>query len=418
VKSLTIDVRFLTVLSSLCFFQGADATTGAPALFNIVELSFNDPSKTFLNTGMREPQEAQVTPVLGPKFAINTQTFTSISDFSDFVNAHFAAATPPEGSNGIYGESFKEVMQSYFLKCPNHPTAWPQIVRCDSLSISSASRSLVELTLPFDPITNKYTFTLDKWAERAIQSLPPPSVYSNISSWWGTYHPLFYSFFEKYGTDVIVSASLGGMVEQYSSFDKVLETQLGKDALLRDAKIDFNNATGVGGQTGAVDKKYIRQLNPITCVGGDNPLCTKSGISAGTWGSSTEALPALLQYKIVPLVELLSDYDPGIKKSLEAGAEQYVAEGQKRWQDYYSKYLRCEPPFKYPNDPEHCKVPPTPAPTLPCCSKSMKTCCCQTSCGGICTRPSLCGPRPSGGQCSCAVRCQQLPSWHTCNCGC
>jgi hypothetical protein len=154
-----------------CAGWGADAITAPPAKFNVIVLSFTDATKTF--EGMREPVEAQVTPVLGPQFSFNTQTFPAIADFTQYVQSEFTAYSPPQGTSGIYSRSFKQVMDSYFLRCGNHPTPYPQIVSCDSLSVSSATRSIVQLTLPFDPVTNKYTFTLDRFAERAIQSLCP-----------------------------------------------------------------------------------------------------------------------------------------------------------------------------------------------------------------------------------------------------
>jgi hypothetical protein len=384
-----------------CAGWGVDAITGAPAKFNIIVLSFTDATKTF--EGMREPVEAQVTPVLGPQFDIDTQTFPAIADFTQYVHSEFTAHRPPQGTNGIYSSSFKEVMDSYFLRCGNHPTPYPQIVRCDSLSISSATRSIVQLTLPFDPVTHKYTFTLDKFAERAIQSLPPPSVYANISSWWGLYGPLYRNFFSKYGTDVITGASMGGLVEEYSSFDSGLDSSLSKDKRLSDAKIDFTNNTGIGGQTGAVDPSYKRDLSPLTCVGGDPTRCTKEGISGGSWGESTKTSPALLQYEITPISELLGDYDSSITSSLEAAAEQYVDEGQRKWEDYYNAFLNCKPPFDYAKDPTHCPAPPTPAPTpVPCLAKgahctpgSGEPCCAGTQCTGL-----WCAI--SGAQCACA----------------
>jgi hypothetical protein len=329
-----------------CAGWGANALTGSPALFNAVRLTYTDKTKSF--EGMLEPVEAQVDPVLGPQFSIDTETFPGISDYTNYVQTRFSAHSPPQGTNGIYGDSFKDVMQPYFLRCPN-------LGSCDSLSVSSAVRSIVSLALPFDPVMNKYTFTLDDNAQRAIQSLPPPSVYANISGWWGTYGGLFRSFFDKYGTDVIVEASMGGIVEQYSSFDEALGTTLGEDTLLKDAKIDFTTATGIGGHTGTLDPSYTPDLSPLTCIGGDPEKCTKDGIAGGSWGDSTKTAPRLLQYKIVPLSELLvGQNETSIKKSLEAAAEQYVAEGQRQWQDYYNAYISCQPPFKWPNDPHHC----------------------------------------------------------------
>jgi hypothetical protein len=183
-------------------------------------------------------------------------------------------------------------------------------------------------------------------------------------------------------------------VEQYSSFDSGLDSSLSKDKLLTDAKIDFTNNTCIGGQTGAVDPSYKRDLSPLTCVGGDLTMCTKDGISGGSWGDSTKPSPALLQYKITPISELLGDFDPSIKSSLEAAAEQCVGEGQRQWGDYYNAFLNCKPPFDYTKDPTHCPAPPTPAPPTPApclakaaaCEPGREPCCAGMQCKGIKTR--------------------------------
>jgi hypothetical protein len=345
-----------------CAGWGANPITG-PAKFNIVSLSFTDATKTF--EGKREPVEAQVTPVLGPHFAISTETFPHIEDFVTYTNKEFTANNPPQGTNGIYGQSFENVLKSYFTLCGNHPNPkYPQFVRCDSLSVSTASRSIVSMKLPFDPITSKYTFTLNKFTERAIQSLPPPpDLQTNITTWWELHNQIFTSFFDNYGTEVIVQASLGGMVEQYSSFDSVLETNLGKDKLKTDAQIDFSNATGLIGPTGPLDPSYKRSVGPLNCVGGNLLDCNKKGIDDGAWAQSTTKSPALLLYEVTPLTELLDGYDPAIKASLEKGAEIYVELQQLVWKEYYTAYTQCKPPFAYPDDPTHCPAPPTPKPT-------------------------------------------------------
>jgi hypothetical protein len=94
-------------------------------------------------------------------------------------------------------------------------------------------------------------------------------------------------------------------------------------------------------------------------------MCTKEGISGGSWGNSTKTKPALLEYKTTPISELLGDYDSSIKSSLEAAADQYVGEGQRQWEDYYNAFLNCKPPFDYTKDPTHCAAPPAPAPPTP-----------------------------------------------------
>jgi hypothetical protein len=167
-----------------CAGWGANPLTG-PAKFNVVSLSFTDQTKTF--EGMREPVEAQVTPVLDPQFGYSFETFPSITDFIQYTNSQFTAHSPPQGTNGIYGETFKSVLNSFFTRCGIHPTPFPQIVRCDSLSVASASLSIVGMRLPFDPVSDKYQFTLDRWAERAIQGLPPPPPpgSAHVDAWWG-----------------------------------------------------------------------------------------------------------------------------------------------------------------------------------------------------------------------------------------
>jgi hypothetical protein len=155
--------------------------------------------------------EAQVTPTTSPQFSIDTQTSPAIADFTGYVHSKFTARSPPHGTRGIYGSDFITVM--------DHPTPFPQFVRCNSLSISRAPRSIVLLALSFDPVSNKYTFALNVFAERAIQSLPPPAGspafpwHINITQWWHTYGDVYRSFFSRYGTGAIVSASLGGMAE-------------------------------------------------------------------------------------------------------------------------------------------------------------------------------------------------------------
>jgi hypothetical protein len=80
------------------------------------------------------------------------------------------------------------------LRCGNHPTPFPQIVRCDLLSVSSATRSMVQQpTLPFDPVTIKYTFTLQlvgdrRWGQRLDHPLHITLVTGDITVCETQYH--------------------------------------------------------------------------------------------------------------------------------------------------------------------------------------------------------------------------------------
>ena len=65
----------------------------------------------------------------------------------------------------------------------------------------------------------KHSCTLDKFAKRAVSMLPPPPKTANSSAqWWGMHREFFTKFFTNFGTAVIVSGQIGGMVELYSTY--------------------------------------------------------------------------------------------------------------------------------------------------------------------------------------------------------
>jgi hypothetical protein len=308
-----------------CVGWGADPVTGSPVQFPALHLTYNNPSRKFHNK--REPEQAQVAPVQNPNFALDTEALPTINDFVDYVNTHFSGASPPEGSNGIYGTSFGEVFQSFYQRPGDK-----------ALTVSQASCALVHMALPFDPVTNTYDATFDKCCNNAVQSLPPPPSQpgdnATVAAWWKENGDLYRSFFEKFGANVVVSGSLGGLVELYSSWGTpLLEEGFDKQKLQTNAEIDFTTTTGLGGHTGTTDPMYRNDtaLNPLTCVGGDPSKCNHDAISSGAWADSTQTAAALLTYKVVPLSEFLdATKDAAIKQSLETAAEQYVAEMQKQ----------------------------------------------------------------------------------------
>jgi hypothetical protein len=277
---------------------------------------------------MTEPEETVVNPVTNPSFSglQDAQPLPSMSDFVDYSNANFAGATPPQGSNGIFGEAFSNVFQSYYQRAEDK-----------ALSVVSAIRANVHLSLPPDPVTHGYSVAFDKFFLRAIQSFPPPSEDSDASdpsAWYKQYQPLFESFFDKFGTSIVVEASLGGMVEVYSSFGTpLLDLGFDKAKLAANALIDFTTATGLGGHEGTHDAMYTNytDVNAVTCIGGDPGKCNKEGLQGGAWADSTATAPQLLHYKLLAQSELLNGMDPDIKKTLEDATSMYIQGKQKQW---------------------------------------------------------------------------------------
>jgi hypothetical protein len=245
------------------------------------------------------------------------------------------------------------------------------------------------MKLPFDPESNEYNASLDRFAKAAIQSLPPPPgvLKQTQQAWWTTHSKLFTRFFQQFGTDAIVSASLGGQVEQYSFFDSGLETTLGKDLLVGEAQIDFTRATGIGSHSGTIDPRYKR-VSKLVCFGGDPTKCNKASLAGSTttgWEFSLSKNPTLLQHEVIPISELLHSYDPSIKSSLETAAEIYVAAQDQLWDSIYSNYTSCRSPFNYANDPTNCPEPPTPAPPTPAPCLA-----CKSPCGTAITKQVCC----------------------------
>jgi hypothetical protein len=274
---------------------------------------------------MTEPEETVVNPVTNPSFSglQEAQPLPSMSDFVDYSNANFAGATPPQGSSGIFGEAFSDVFQSYYQRAEDK-----------ALSVVSAMRATVHLSLPPDPVTRGYSVTFDMFFLRAIQSFPPPSAYSDLTSWYKKSQPLFESFFDKYGTSIVVEASLGGMVEVYSSWGTpLLVMGFDRPKLAANALIDFTTATGLGGHTDAQDPLYTKytDVNKVTCIGGDPSKCNKEGLQGGAWVDSTATAPRLLHYKLLAQSELLNDMDPDIKQTLEDATSMYIQGKQKQW---------------------------------------------------------------------------------------
>jgi hypothetical protein len=224
-----------------------------------------------------------------PAFRMNTQLLTSLTSFENYVASTFTAADPPGGSNGVFGSSFSSVNKRFYQKCIAH-------------GFTVASWPLLDMKLPFDPVTNKYTYTFDKFARRAVLSLPDPptELRKDIVIWWTKYSTLFTAFFDKYGVDVVVSGSLGGMIEQYTTCqDHACVVKLFEDATgLPTYSASSASVFSASAENRSNSKCGTPSAQPLVCLGGDPAKCTKSHIMSGAWQSSAETAPVLLQYKV------------------------------------------------------------------------------------------------------------------------
>jgi hypothetical protein len=244
----------------------------------------------------------------------------TIDEYKQFV--HSVVGAENGGSNGIYGDSFKNVYEKYYAGGSK------------GLTVSSALLTLVNIDIQPDPVTHSYQYAIDRFAARAINSLPPPPTDTSpagLSAWWALHGALFRTFFGKYGSSVITHAKVGGMVEQASQYAHT--TKSSTTQLQQDAENDFHAAAGIGGGSGAHDPALTNQ--PIGCTGGDSSLCSKAGgIGAGIqgkWGLSVQTAPRLLQFNVVQLDQFFqgsSVFGPDVQQTLVAGIRGYIEEQQ------------------------------------------------------------------------------------------
>jgi hypothetical protein len=312
--------------SQECVGWGVDGATNSPALFPVVELTYLDPTRVFDN--FTEPIEAIVTPHLSPVAVYSTEVFPTISDFTNYVDSSFRGASPPGGSNGLYGSNYSSVFASYFHLADDR-----------ALSVTKSSFAFVDLSLPPSSTTHEYKFSFDRFAKQALLSLPPDYTSDTNKRYYR-------AFIKRYGTSTVIKASLGGSVEEHTSWKAWLtdaDHAFTKQKLADNAKKDFTSTTGLGGHTGALDPGYDDTTRNVVleCDGGDPSLCT-SAAGVKSWQASILKAPRLLSFKVIPTSELITD--PGesdTKAALQQAVAAYIREQQQQWETLDKCPLNC-----------------------------------------------------------------------------
>ena len=302
-----------------CVGWGVDGTTGKPSFFPIVHLSYNVSRADKKFNNLSEPIEVVSNHVVDPVWASadGVNAFPRIDDFVQHVDTTYTGASPiPKGTNGIYSNKFSAVFQHRF-----------QLSDDRALTVARASRSHISMSLPVDPITHTRQYEFDRHALEFVQSLPP--MYSTAE------HKQQYRYFiENYGTSFATSATLGGLVEQYSSWKSwIMDERFGgftPAKLAKNAQIDFSLTTRLPGPSGALDLGYdndTRTLEPLQCMGGDARTSCSANFEA--WAATISASPILLDYELAPITDLVAD--PDVKANLESAVKAYVAEQRASW---------------------------------------------------------------------------------------
>ncbi len=302
-----------------CVGWGVNGVTGAPTTFPVVELTY-DPTRTDKTfNGMSEPLEAVSNHVVNPVWdsTDGANTFPTIDLFQQHVDTTYTSANPTvKGTGGIYSLGVNDAFGTYFQRPDD-----------TALSVVRSSKPLISMSLPVDPVTKTRQYNFSRFAHAFVQSLPP--TYESEAQ-----KQQFRYFIEHYGTSFATSATLGGRVEQYSSWKTWLtDPRLGGFTiaqLTRNAELDFSATTGLPGTSGEHDPGYTnktRVLNPLQCMGGDSSTSCDADFTA--WAATIADAPVLLDYELAPISDLVSD--PSVKASLEAAVQAYVTELRQQW---------------------------------------------------------------------------------------
>lgn len=282
---------------------GVDIVTGVLSSLPVVGLSYTDDQKTW--HGYRYPVEAAVVPIENPQPVCDSQAFPLVTDYVAHVRNNVAQSG---GQNGIYGNPFPSVLNGFYNR-PGDP----------SLSVTQLMYAIYKIELPSNQNT---PYTLDKFARRALESLPPD--YGSETN-----KALYRRFLETFGSSYTTSSDVGGLLELHSVWQSWLATDPGYNAqtLAEQAAIDFGLTTGVCKQGGSMLPPYAanRVNDGLTCLGGSPDACAV----LASWFLTVPSDPVPLSYTTNSISTLVSD--PRVRASLEAAVAAWVQEKNSAW---------------------------------------------------------------------------------------
>lgn len=333
-------IRPLCSQSQECLGWGVDLTYGGLSTLPVLQLSYTDPTKTW--SGFREPVEATVTFAENPQFdfQIGSGVYPLISDFTNMVGAKLGAGI---GLAGIYGDLWETVFQQHYQQPGDF-----------AMTVVQAQMWLYQMNL------QSTAPALDKFAARAIASLPPD--YNSAVN-----QALYQRFIKNWGTSVVTESYSGGVIEQYSDWKSFLLDKpysFDQNFLLNNAQIDFTSTLGIGGHSGTVDANYAaNRHNETMCLGGNPASC----FDVPSWQASLIQNPILVRYQSTPLATYISDVTT--RTNVQQALHAYIAQQNAVW----AGLDKC---------PTTCNNHGT-------CAQSSSACTCTFYSGRMCSNPTI-----------------------------
>jgi len=298
-----------------CVGWGVDLGAGATVNYPLLTLNFSGSTPSW--SGLKYPAGTSVVPSQSPGFAVDEpRVLLSGADHFNYVEGLWSEQ---QGRAGWYSKPAASVTRIF-----DDPKDWYP-------SVTQAVYELYHMTIDPDPTSKSgYAPKMDAAALAALQTVGP--TYEQDPLGWET-------FFENWGTSVVLESHSGGMLQFVSFASTVIPLTIlaGKDDALAQmqaqAAIVLTNATGLGGHSGTPDPTFSKYSFPdshLYAVFGGDP--TKAPIAArnrSAWFESLKAAQVLTSFKLAPLSVFVDD--AALATSLEDATHAYLTQQRTQW---------------------------------------------------------------------------------------
>ena len=298
-----------------CVGWGVDLGSGKAV--NYPQLTLNFTGSTPSWNGLKYPLGTSVVPNQAPGFAIDgPRALPTEADHFNYVEGLWSSQ---QGRAGWYSQGEASVTAIY-----DDPTDWYP-------SVTQAIYELYQMTIDPDPTSKSgYAPRMDASALAALQTVGP--TYEQDPIGWDT-------FFQNWGTSVVLESHSGGMLEfvSYASTVIPLVVLAGKDNAIAQmqaqAGIVLTNATGLGGHSGTLDLFFGKHSFPgnqrYAVFGGDPTKAPITEQNRSAWFESLKAEQVLTSFKLAPLSVFVESAT--LAKALEDATHAYLAQQRAQW---------------------------------------------------------------------------------------
>jgi hypothetical protein len=294
-----------------CVGWGVDAYSGQVRAFPIIHLSYNISSGRSWKS-KNYPDQSDVNIVQNPGFSPDVDSPFVFPTMPALVEQINRLASDNKGERGVFSLPRETTFDRYFQR--DNDVA---------LTVTRFTKNYLEMALKKSS-DDSYEFAFDRNARSQLLGLP-----KDLST--PAAKAMYFRFYEKYGTSVVVSSKHGGVVEQLGSWSTELRTNpslgpLTGELLSNAAQWDFHQTLGIGSAGSRSAAYETHRSNATFCYGSDPAFdCVHE---FGEWSERVMTDPAITSYTTVPISTLITPADAdlfSIKGNLDSALSAYVA---------------------------------------------------------------------------------------------